>query len=80
MWEETARLNDLPGVEKYPKFVTAFKNKLEAFKVKNLSVKGHYWELSHEIFSRIDDSERESFVEYMLDNPEVAKRKKINIY
>ena len=76
LWEETARLNDLPGVEKYPKFVTAFKNKLEAFKVKNLSVKGHYWELSHEIFSRINDSERDIFVEYMLDNPEVAKRKK----
>ena len=48
------------------------------FKAQNINSTGNFWELSQEIFVRINDNGRTKFVEYMMDNPDVAKRKKIN--
>ena len=70
--------NNLPPAEKCVKSVNAFKNKLAGFKAQNFNSTGNFWELSQEIFVRINDNERTKFVEYMMDNPDVAKRKKIN--
>ena len=39
---------------------------------------GHYWELSEEIFNRIDDSNRQNYVDFMKTNPHIAKRKCVN--
>ena len=71
--------NKLPIKVRNSETVEAFKINLENFKVKNISIPGHYWGLSQEIFSRIDNSGRENYANFMLDNPEVAKRKKVNI-
>ena len=71
--------NKLPEHIKAAKTVDSFKNKLEKFKATNCKSSGQYWELSQEIFSRINDSGRDDYVDFMLDNPEVAKRKRVNI-
>ena len=71
--------NKLPMHVRTSETVEGFKINLENFKVKNISTPGHYWGLSQEIFSRISDSGRENYTNFMLDNPEVAKRKKVNI-
>ena len=71
--------NKLPEHIKAAKTVDSFKNNLEKFKATNYKSSGQYWELSQEIFSRINDSGRDDYVDFMLDNPEVAKRKRVNI-
>ena len=42
---------------------------------------GHYWELSYNIFDRIEVSveNRISYVNYMKENPLIARRKKVNL-
>ena len=42
---------------------------------------GHYWELSYDIFERIDVTldNRSNYVKYMQDNPLISKRKKVNL-
>ena len=42
---------------------------------------GHYWELSEEIITKIEASQtnREGYVSYMSDNPNVARRKFISM-
>ena len=56
---------------------------LDAFRLHGYQANklGHYWELSYDIFDRIDVSvsNRNSYVSYMKENPLVAKRKKVNI-
>ena len=41
---------------------------------------GHYWELSYDIFDRIEVSveNRISYVNYMMENRLIARRKKVN--
>ena len=62
---------------------TSFKRGLDAFRLHGYQANklGHYWELSYDIFDRIDVSvsNRNSYVSYMKENPLVAKRKKVNI-
>ena len=60
------------------KNVVDFKIRLESYKKDNISKKGNYWDLSGEIFNRINDSNRESYVVFMQENKHIAKRRGIN--
>ena len=59
--------------------VNGFKNNLQRFKDKNLDKPGNFWELSQEVYNRIDNSDRNSYVDFMLNNSHIAKAKGINI-
>ena len=71
--------NRLPYDVKSAKNVDTFKSRLGSFKDKNPGRSQQYWELSQEIFSRISDSDRNSYVTFMSSNPYIAKAKGINI-
>ena len=72
--------NKLPTALKFSDSIKKFKVNLESYKKLNQkSTQGNYWELSNEIFSRINDDNRDSYVNYMLNNPDVMKRRKITI-
>ena len=75
--------NSLPALVKASKSVTSFKSRLDTFRLSGYQANklGHYWELSYNIFDRIDVSldNRSNYVKYMKDNPLVAKRKKVNL-
>ena len=72
--------NKLPTALKFSDSVKKSKVNLESYKKSNQkSTQGNYWELSNEIFSRINDDNRDSYVNYMLNNPDVMKRRKITI-
>ena len=72
--------NKLPEELRLANSVVDFKVGLEAYKKDNISKQGNYWELSDEIFNRINDNNRESYVSFMKENDYIAKRKGINIY
>ena len=78
-WKEVANLGHTDEKMSHQRLVNIFKNKLRLFKTNNLNQPGQYWELSSEIFNRIDDSDRDSYVNYMLEHPDVAGRKRVNI-
>ena len=42
-------------------------------------MKGNYCELSDGIFDRINDENRQSYVDVMIKNPFIAKRKFVNV-
>ena len=79
--------NKLPSCVRTVSSVDSFKIALENFKNENMSVYveyGHFWEISMEVLNRI---EPEGYAErklvhnkFLLENPDVAKRKGINIY
>ena len=71
--------NKIPDYVKLAENVCDFKVLLEDYKQKYINDVGHYWELSDEVFNRIDDSNRKSYVDYMTDNPHIAKRRCVNI-
>ena len=73
--------NKIPIYIKDAESTQCFKMQLEAFKKANITSTGHYWELSEEIFSKIDSKQqnRDNYVSYMIENPSVAKRRFINI-
>ena len=70
--------NKLPDELKLAKNVADFKVGLESYKKDNISKQGNYWDLSGEIFNRINDSNRESHVVFMQENKHIAKRRGIN--
>ena len=72
--------NKLPSQVKFSKSVDSFKNNLLKFKRSNHQQNGHYWELSHEIFNRISDSNREEYVRFASNNPDFARRRNINTH
>ena len=39
----------------------------------------NYWELSKEVFERINDDYRQCYVVFMISNPFIAKRKQIDL-
>ena len=43
------------------------------------STKGNYWELSNEIFLRMNENSREHYIGYLLSNPDVMKHRKITV-
>lgn len=69
----------IPVSVKMAENVLEFKAKLEKYKQKNINRPRNYWELSEEIFERINDNSRQSYVDFMIDNPYIAKRKCVNI-
>ena len=56
-----------------------FKIKLENYKKERFEVKGNYWEISDGIFDRINDENRQNYVDFMIKNPFIAKRKFVNV-
>ena len=75
--------NSLPPLVKASESVTGFKSRLDAFRLTGYRANklGHHWELSYDIFDRIDVTvaHRSNYVNYMKDNPIIAKRKKVNL-
>ena len=74
--------NKVPPIVKDASTVNAFKARLENYKIQNLQnneTKGHYWELSDILLDKINDSTRDTYVNFMINNPVIAKIKKINI-
>ena len=75
--------SSLPALVKASESVTSFKSRLDTFRLSGYQANtlGHYWELSYDIFDRIDVSldNRSNYVKYMRDNSLVAKRKKVNL-
>ena len=72
--------NKLHVSVKTSKTVEGFKTNLENFKMKNFNKEGNYWQLSEEIFSRINEDNRQSHVDYMIAHPRVAKALGTNIH
>ena len=70
--------NKIPNYIKTGATATSFKNRLDVYKKENHEVPGNFWELSNEIFSRINDDNRSEYVSFMIANPKVAKRRNIN--
>ena len=74
--------NRLENYVKRAENVVDFKILLESYKQESINKDksaGNYWELSEEIFNRIDDRSRDSYVNFMVDNPYIAKKKNVNI-
>ena len=76
----TAYWNRLPLEVKSVKTVDSFKSALGKFKTKNHSSPGQYWELSSEIFNRINDINHSQYITFLVSNPQVAKARKVNIF
>ena len=71
--------NKLPLNVKNAESVNQFKNRLDKFKNTNLEQHGQFWELSTEIFNRINDSNRDNYVDFISSNPIIAQIRNINI-
>ena len=71
--------NKIPDSVKMAETVCDFKTRLEAYKQLNIDRTGNYWELSNSVFDRINDSGREQHVDFLMENPYIAKRKGINL-
>ena len=75
--------NKLPSEVKNASSVESFKARLENFKSnsikKSMNNIINYWDLSQEIFNRINSSSRESYESFMTENPHIAKYKGINV-
>ena len=56
------------------------KHKVTSIRYPTVSNSGNYWSLSQEVFNRINDSSRDSYTSFMMDNPHIARRKRINIH
>ena len=70
--------NKLPaGIRDGPMTVAQFKSALDAFKRDQKSSTGNFWELSEEIFSRINEDSRAIYVSYLVENPSVMHRRNI---
>ena len=71
--------NKLPDSVKQSATVDIFKSRLEAFKEKKKDETGNYWELSFELYDRLNQNSeaRDSYVDYLKNNPDVAKRRGI---
>ena len=73
--------NKLPDYLKDADNVDSFKKRLEYYKIDQIieGRTGNYWELSSEMFQRTETGNRDSYVQYLMENPGVAARRKINI-
>ena len=74
--------NKVPAYVKDAPSVDAFNARLQVYKEDSLRkgvTQGHFWELSDQLHSKIDDSSRDSYVQFMSDHPRIAKLRKINI-
>ena len=71
--------NKIPDSVKMAEDIDSFKCRLEDYKKNCFDKKGNYWELSEEIFKRINDANRQQYVDFMIVNPHIAKRKFVNV-
>ena len=71
--------NKLPDDVKLSANVIDFKINLEAFKSNNIQKEGNFWELSDEVFNRINDKSHVCYEEFMMQHAYIAKRRGINI-
>ena len=71
--------NKLPSNVMEATSIDCFKNRLEKFKKDHHHQPGNFWELSNEIFNRISNVSRNDYVDFMRNNPEIARARKINI-
>jgi hypothetical protein len=71
--------NKLPSFIKNAETVNQFKNRLDTFRKNNLNQPGQFWELSSEILSRINETNRNEYVNFMTNNPIIARIKNISI-
>ncbi|KAG1699606.1 Zinc finger CCCH domain-containing protein 13 [Nymphon striatum] len=73
--------NKIPNHVKCVDSVEKFKNQLGKYKVEYYnSQAGNYWELSDEIFNRINKSSRSNYVQFMIDNPEAARQMHVSFF
>ena len=73
--------NKIPSTVKDALSVDIFKARLERYKTDCMSrgiTQDQFWELSDLVFNKIPDSNRDSYELFMLQNPSIAKIKKIN--
>ncbi len=71
--------NKIPDHIKDSQTVCSFKGRLEKYKIANEnSPSGNFFELSGEIFKRLDQ-DREAYTVFMLDHPDVAERRGITV-
>ena len=71
--------NKIPDDVKMSSSVDQFKENLENFKEKHFDKLGNYWELSDQIFNRINESDHSAYVDFLMENPHIAKRKGIRV-
>ena len=74
--------NKVPSHVKDAPSVNSFKERLDRYKAENLRKNvssGHYWELSSMLLSKINDTNHDSYVEFMMKNPVIAKIKNVNV-
>ena len=75
--------NKIPTPVKEATSVNAFKARLERYKedtvASGASSTGHFWDLSTMLLGKINDCGRESYSQFMLSNPMIAKYKGVNV-
>ena len=75
--------NKVPGSVKEANSVDAFTARLECYKKHTIasgaSFTGHFWDLSETLLSKINDSEHESYAQFMSSNPMIAKYRGVNV-
>ena len=74
--------NKIPANVKEAASVNSFKARLDEYKVDHMKrgvSTGHFWELSDMLLMKINNSHRDSYEKFMIDNPMIAKFKKVNI-
>ena len=63
--------------------VDMFKSRLESFKQKWINSQDasitNFWSLSETLLNKIDDTNREAHIEFLTENPGIAKHKMINV-
>jgi hypothetical protein len=74
--------NKIPDIIKDAPSVNSFKSRLEHYKKEKKSEEalGHYWEVSDQLMSRINNTDRETYVTFMREHPAISKRKNTNIH
>ena len=78
--------NTLPIDVQTAETVDCFKSRLQAHKVRSISLNPNgsselnYWQLSTTLLNKIDDSSRDQHIEFLKDNPLIAKFKMTNLF
>ena len=75
--------NKLPQCVKDSSSVECFKSRLQSFKLESITkgdqCDGNFWDLSVLLLSKINDCNRDDYVTFMIENPEIARIKKVNV-
>ena len=72
--------NKLPDHVKEAESVDILKNRLERYKRRNLrAANGNFWDLSNELFQKIESGDRQQYTDFMMSNPRIAAIKHVNI-